>query len=141
MPEALYEIPNIYNANVIELIWLLSGIVAMFFTLKHMRELFFDWNLEKSSNNKSLTKIAWGYCRREIIRFVQGLCITVIGIYSSITPPAFKGHDYISPIGIILTLVLVLLASLITTQSLMDWKTRNEVGELIKKGINGDLPH
>ena len=102
-----------------------------------MRFLYREFQFSKGLKRPSLVKIAFGYFRREMIRFCQGCIIVSIGIYSDILPPQVHGKDYISPVGILLTAGLFALGITAALMSHWDWQDHVQLDEMAKKGING----
>lgn len=137
----LIEIPSWGDVTLIEAIWLGFGLMAVFFTLIHLGPLYDDWRVAKLTERPVLSKVAWGYVRREIIRLAQGICLTTIGIYAAVEPPAIPGPAVVSIVGLVLTGVLMALSFLISLQSMLDWRTRDEVQRLIAAGSNGHDKH
>lgn len=126
----LIQIPAWGNANLVELIWLGSGLVTILYTASHLGELARDLKAARTSRRVGLSQVAWGYLRREIIRVVQGVCISVIGVYAVSQPPAIpKLGDFVTPAGLILTGVLFAQGLLVSGQSFLDWRTRRSIQE------------
>ena len=135
--EIMWEIPSWKTITLYEIIWILSGLIAITFTSLHLRPLYLDWNIARNSNRPALTAAAAGYLRREILRFGQGACILVIGVYAAAKAPALPGPVILSPVALVLTIVLVTLSLLVSIQSILDWRTRHIIQELILEGKNG----
>lgn len=134
----LIRIPAWGTANIVELIWLLGGITTVIYTCSHLPELARDLAAAAGSSRRALREVAWGYLRREVIRILQGVCISVIGIYASVTPPAIpSAGDFVTPTGIILTCVLFLQGLLVVGQSFWDWRTRRNLRHLLE----AERPH
>ena len=133
----LVRVPAWGDITLIEAIWLAAGLLAMFVTIFHLGPLYDDWRVAKLTGRVVLAKVAWGYVRREIIRLAQGVCLTAIGMYAAFEPPAIPGPAVVSIVGIVLTCVLLALSLLVSLQSLLDWRTRDEVQRLIAQGKNG----
>lgn len=130
----LIEIPSWKTVTLVEAIWLVSGLAVVLFCSFHIRPLYRDW--QAVLEQPALRAIASGYLRREIIRLLQGLCITGIGAYASTQPPVVTGLAFISIVGIVITSALVGLALSIAVQSAWDWRTREEIQDL----VNHDIP-
>lgn len=135
----LIEIPSWGTMTLIEAIWLASGLLALIFTIFHIGPLYDDWRVSKLTGRLVLSKVAWGYVRREIIRMAQAVCLTTIGVYAAVTEPVTPGPAVVSVVGLVLTGVLLCLAFLVSLQSLLDWRTRSEVQDLIAHGENGHI--
>jgi len=133
----MIEVPSWGPVTLIEAIWLLSGLLALFVTAFHLSPLYDDWITAKSTGRVVLEKTQWGYLRREVIRMLQGVCLTVIGVYAAAQPSPIPGPAYVTPVGLVLTGVLLALSFLVSAQSLLDWRMREQVDELIAHGANG----
>lgn len=129
--DTLVTIPAWGRVTLLEAIWLASGVMAVMFTLAHMRALVEDYLAAAGTGRPVLSAVAWAYLRRETIRFLQGLCLSVIGIYACWQPSPAPGPSKVSVIGLVLTFVLFSLGLLVSLQSHWDWKTRHEVQRLI----------
>lgn len=136
--QTLIEIPAWGTLTLIEAIWLVSGLTAMIFAGSHIRPLYDDWALARDSGRPVLTAVAGGYLRREIVRLAQGVCLASIGVYAALEPPAIPGPAFVTPVGLVLTGVLLTVSLLVSVQSGWDWRTRHEVQRLIAEGKNGN---
>lgn len=134
----LIEIPSWGPLNLIEAIWLFSGVGALAFTTAHVRPLYRDWVAAGMAGRPVLRLVAGGYLRRELIRMTQGGCLSAIGVYAALEPPPAPGPARISVIGLVITGMLLALAFLVSAQSWLDWRTRRAVQALIGQGHNGN---
>lgn len=132
----LIEVPAWGNVTLIEALWLSSGIFAVLFTMLHIRPLYDDYVGARLSGREELMLVATGYLRREVIRLLQGLCLTTIGVYAAVQPSPL-GRNVVTVTGLVLTGVLLTLAVLVTVQSVWDWRTRHHVQRLIDNNGNG----
>jgi hypothetical protein len=129
-------VPAWHNVTLIEAIWVLSGFFATFLPTLHMRTLLEDWLATIAVGRPALVQAAWGYLRREITRFIQGVCIVVIGVYLSVEPSPTSGNN-VGGGEIFITVMFFLLSLLVSAQSHWDWKTRWQIAHLIAEGKNG----
>ena len=134
--QTVIGVPAWGSVTIIEAIWLLTGISAMFFTAAHIRPLYDDWVAARLDGRPEIQLVAAGYLRREVIRFLQGVCLMSIGLYAAASEPAI-GKNVVTPVGLVLTMVLFLLAVLVSVQSWWDWRTRHELTNLVLSTING----
>ena len=125
----LIEVPTWGTMNLVEFLWLLAGAGAMFFPAIHLRPLYRDWLAAQIANLPIIQLVAAGYLRREIIRLLQGVCITAIGVYASVSDSPIG--DMVTVTALVITGVFLSLAALVTVQSIWDWKTRGQVQHLI----------
>lgn len=132
-----WRIPEWGDATIIEAIWLLSGVLATMFALKHIRPLYHDLRVARLSKRPVLTAVAAGYFRREVIRLMQGLCLVSVGVYAVFIPNPIPGHAVVTPTGLVLTAALFSVSILISVQSIWDWRTRHIVQKLVEEGKNG----
>lgn len=141
---ALIEIPSWGSMTLVEAIWLASGLIACLFTGMHIEPLYEDWLLARNTERPVLGAVAGGYLRRELIRFIQGVMLTTIGLYAAIEPPAIPGPAVVSLVGLVLTAVLLSISFLVSVQSVWDWRTRQQIQDLVAEGQNGhavaDIP-
>ncbi len=135
----LIEVPAWGTMTLIEAVWLASGLLALIVTGRHLFPLYDDWRVAKSTGRPVLEKVAWAYVRREIIRMAQGLCLVTVGAYAALQEQAIPGPAVVTITGLVLTVILLILALLISLQSVMDWRTRGEVQDLLSAGTNGHL--
>lgn len=136
--ETLIEIPQWSTVTLIELIWLLAGILAFSISAVRFRPLLLDYRYTQALGEDDLCIIARGYLRREAVRVAQALCIISIGVYSAIAPPAFQqatgaNAARVSLVGVVITGVLISISLLISVQSSLDWRDRNQVKRIIKE--------
>lgn len=133
----LIEIPQWGTVTLIELVWLLGGLLAVFTSVIHLPVLVGDWKIAKQTNRETLVVVSWSYVRREAVRFFQGIIIVAIGTYAAIQAPLIPGPAIISFAALVLTAGLILLSLSISFMSWLDFKTRKDVEALIDQGKNG----
>lgn len=126
----LIEIPSWGPATLIEIIWLASGILALVAAGLRIRPLFGDFLFARASRERDLYVLARGYFRREVIRIGQGLAIASIGVYTVQQPSLIPGPARTTVTGLVLTAVLIVISLLVTVQSVLDWRDREEVRRL-----------
>lgn len=132
-----WEVPSWGTVTLVEAIWLFSGLMAIAFSIFHLKPLYDDYILARFSKRPALRLSAGAYFRREIIRFAQGICLTIVGVYACWVPNPLPGPAVVTVTGLILTCVLLLLSILVSAQSALDWRVRHEVQHLILEGQNG----
>jgi hypothetical protein len=103
----------------------------------HLRALYEDWFAMRLDGRPVLTLIAFGYLRREATRLAQGACLSVVAAYSATQDDMIKNGTTTSLISIIVSLSLMGLAIFIPILSMLDWRDRGRVIELIADGKNG----
>lgn len=124
------EIPQWGNATIVELAWLASGLLALLFASLRLRPLSQDFHNARGSREHDLFIIARGYFRRELLRIVQAVAIISIGLYAAQEPPVVPGPARTTVTGLILTAVLIVVSLIISVQSILDWRDREEVKSL-----------
>jgi hypothetical protein len=129
----LIEIPQWGSATLIEVIWLLSGLLAFVFTNLRLPSLWHDYRDTTEMHEEDLCLIARGYLRREAIRLLQSICIVSIGLYSVSQDPATPGAARVSIAGLILTAGLIMVSLLVAAQSYLDWRDREDVRRIITR--------
>lgn len=127
----LIEIPQWGNVTLIELIWLMTGVIAMLFTGIHIKPLWTDYNTSRLTKNRILIVMARDYFRREILRCLEGSLITGLGCYVCALKPVAPGPAYISIVGLIVTIVFLLIGTFVSIQSNWDWYSRKEIQHLL----------
>lgn len=127
----LIQIPQWGRLTLLEGVWLGSGLMALGFSAAHLPQLTRDYIVSLQTGRRVLQIVAWGYVRRELFRFLQGACLTVIGAYAALLENPIPGPAKVSIVGLVLTSVLFLLAFLVSAQSFFDWRTRTETQRLI----------
>jgi phosphate/sulfate permease len=128
----LIEIPDWGPVTIIEAVWLLAGVFAFTFASLRLRPLLRDYGGAKETHEQDLYVIARGYIRRELVRLMQALCILSIGFYSAVTPQASPGPTRISLVGFGITVMLIVIAFLVSFQSYLDWRDREEVRRILE---------
>lgn len=119
----IIEIPGWGDVSIIEAIWDFIGAASAAIILYSLYPVYVDWR----NASGILRPIAGGYFRREVIRLVQAIAVLGIGIYASLTPPAFHNHDYTTPTGIVLTFALFVIGVGIGLQSFLDKRLRSHL--------------
>ena len=136
----LYEVPQWGTATLPEVIWLFSGVLALFFCAAHLPSLVRDYRAARTVKSSGaglnqprvLRLVAWSYVRRELIRLVQAGIIAGFGIYGTVIPPAAPGPAVISILGIILTGLFLIINFSVALMSWWDFKTRSQVQTLLE---------
>lgn len=114
-----WTIPAEGTVNLVDAIWTLVGIFSMISILWSIRPVYQDWR-----NSEGILKhIAYGYFRREVIRFVQATSVLIIGIYACLQAP-LGGLNIITPVGLVITAGLVVIGLGIGLQSFLDKRLR-----------------
>lgn len=127
----LIEIPQWHTFTIIEAIWLFSGLLALAISGFRLRPLLNDLAVARKTGERDLYVIARGYLRRELVRVGQALCIVGIGVYSASEPPAIPGPAVVSIVGLVITAVLLVISFLVSLQSYLDWRDREEVRKIL----------
>lgn len=141
MGARLIEIPAWGNITIIEAAWLLTGLLALGFTLAHIRELVVDYRRARETGRPVLARIAFGYVRREYVRMMAGAVITAIGIWAALEPPAFGGRAMVSVTGLLITAGFIAIAAGNALMSWWDWRDRETIQADLDKGANGHSAH
>jgi hypothetical protein len=126
----LIEIPSWGSANLLEIVWLASGVLALFIAGLRIRPLIRDFRIALATRERDLYVIARGYFRREVIRLSQAVAIISIGVYTAQEPQLLPGPARTSITGLVLTAVLLVISLLVSLQSVLDWRDREEVRRL-----------
>lgn len=126
----LVEIPSWGPATLIELVWLGSGVLALLVAGLRLRPLLHDYFVAYETHERDLYVIARGYFRRELIRIGQAVAIIAVGLYTAQEPQVLPGPARTSITGLVLTAVLLVISLLVTFQSVLDWRDREEVRRL-----------
>jgi hypothetical protein len=121
------HVPQWGPLTLIELLWLLSGVLALLFCGSHFRELWRDRVAARGSERRPLVIAARANLRREVVRFLIGCDIAGFGIYAAVLPNPRPGAAYISIVGLILTVLLLAIAFSTALMSYWDWHDRGEI--------------
>jgi len=132
---SLIEIPEWGTINLIEVLWLASGLMALTFASLRIRPLWVDYELSKRVGDADLCIIARGYLRRETLRIVTALAITLIGVYSVLTDPAIPGPARVSVAGLLITVGLFVISLVVSINSILDWHDRVRTMEIVRRRI------
>lgn len=136
----LIEIPQWGDANLIEVVWLITGILMILVSLWALPKVIGDYFITQripGHYTVARTLLARGHVRREVIRFAQGGIVTFIGVYAVLQPPPVPGPALVSPFALVLTAGLILLGALTAVQSVLDSRQR-AIAEQILVRHNGD---
>lgn len=128
----LIEIPQWGTMTLVEAIWLFSGLLAFACASLRIHPLVNDYHVASVSGEKDLHIIARGYMRREFIRITQASFIIAIGAYSALQPSVLPGPARVSVTGLIITAGLIAISFLVSLQSVLDWRDREEVKRLLE---------
>lgn len=128
----LVEIPQWGSITLIELIWLLSGVVAAGFTGSHLSALWKDYRAAKTTSNKVIMIMSRDYLRREVLRSLEAALILGLGGYAGVSDPPVPGPAFITIVGLVLTGVFLLIGTFVSIQSYWDWHSRKEIKEILK---------
>lgn len=126
------EIPSWSTVTLIEALWLGSGLIAMSFALLRIRPLRDDVRNAIILGEHDLCVIAKGYFRRELIRIGQATCVIGIGIYAATEPSPVSGPARTTLTGLIITAVLILISGLVSLQSFLDWRDRENIKRILE---------
>lgn len=132
MSVTLIEIPQWGTWNLIEIIWFASGVIALLFSGIRMRPLWWDVRDAWHANEKDLFILARGYLRRELVRIAQALCVVGIGLYTGFDEPLVPGPAKVTITALVITGALILISLLISVQSALDWRNRQEVKDIVR---------
>lgn len=123
----LIEIPSWGNATLIEFAWLLTGILVLVVTGRHIRPLYLDWRAAILERRPVLEAVASGNLVLELIFLSQGLAITSLGIFTVFQPPAMPGPTVTTPTGLFITGVIFFIALLVSFASISGWYKRDQI--------------
>ena len=128
----LIEIPEWGTVNLIEAVWLFSGLLAFACAALRAHPLVSDYRIANSIGEKDLNVIARGYMRREFIRLAQASIIIAIGAYGAHEPSALPGPARVSTTGLIITAGLISISFFVSLQSVLDWRDREKVNWILE---------
>lgn len=123
----LIHVPAWGTVSIIEAVWLLSGVVAVVFTLLHLKPLWLDYVAARLVGEPVIVATAWSYFRREVIRFIQAAAILSVGVYAAVT----EGLPYVTPAALVFTVALFVISAAVSAQALLDWRTRKLIVDLL----------
>lgn len=138
--EAIWHVPHWGNATLIELLWTTAGLLVTAITLAYLVQVLRAFNgvitiavQEKPSVAvEVLVLLAWGYVRREALRFSTGLLILGVGVLASLSPTP-GGVTLVSVTGLVLTAALFGIALLVALQSVLDGRQRRRAEEILRR--------
>ncbi len=134
MGSTLIEVPSWGTVTLVEALWTLAGVLMVAVSLWALPRVVGDYTLTRrvpGHYSLARTLLARGHVRREALRLVQGIIVVTIGAYATLATPPQPGPSYISPVGIVLTAGLILLAAITAVQSILDRRQRDQAERLI----------
>ena len=130
---SLIDIPSWGRVTLIEILWLASGLMALTFASLRVKPLWVDYTITKHLDQQDLCIIAYGYLRREVLRIITASSITFIGIYVCVTTPVTPGPARVTVTGLILTACLFVISLIVSLNSVLDWRDRNNTIAIVTK--------
>ena len=129
--DIIIHLPEYKTVNLVEAVWMATGIFTVLFCARHIRPLLKDYNLARNLVKSDPAKeylliVSFSYVRREVVRMFQGALIIGLGIYA-MSLPSPGGHAVITPVGIVVTGVLMLIGASAALQSWWDNNTRGHI--------------
>lgn len=134
----LWEIPSWYNANLLEIIWTLIGVLMITVSTAVLPRLVTDYQLISLMSEEvrdAAHVLAHSHIRREVVRLVQGVIMTIIGVYGCATPHPVPGPVIVTTASLVLTAGLFSLGVLTIVQSVLDWRQRTRAEALLAEEI------
>lgn len=128
------------NFTPVTAVWTILGIVGMIFTALNLRDAILD--LEKVAEAKERTalhmakvQVAKSSVRQDVIRLLQMVSVVAVGIVVTLSTPAISDAQraklhlpYWTPVGIALTVALLLIVAGAVIQAVMDRRLRKSFG-------------
>lgn len=126
----VWNVPQLGSVTLIEVVWLLAGVVALAFTAGHLRPLRDDYAVARRLGEPGIIVAARGNLRRELLRFSFGLTICAVGMFAAAQPPVVPGPARVSEVGLLITAGLLWLGWGTALMSWWDWRDREEMDRL-----------
>lgn len=133
---SLIEVPEWGTANLIEILWLFSGLMALSFAGLRIRPLWIDYQLSKRLGYDDLRIIARGYLRREALRVVTAASIIFIGSYTCLVDSVVAGPARVTVGVLIITAALFVISLIVSVNSILDWRDRALTIEIVNRRKN-----
>lgn len=134
MGTTLIEVPSWGTISLIEALWTLSGVVMLAASAWALPKVLGDYVITRrvpGHYSEARELLARGHVRREAIRVVQGLIVLGVGLFAAFTDPVSPGPVVTTPLGLVLTAGLFMLAILTAVQSVLDRRQRDQAERLI----------
>lgn len=133
----LIKIPAWGTVTLIEMIWTVIGVLSSIIVVADFHQASVDYKLVISSSRNGAMKIlAWGYVRRGALRGVTCASLLTVGVYSCIQASP-NGVNYISIVGIVITVCFFFIGSVTALQAFFDYRQRKQVAEELERA---DIP-
>lgn len=137
--EAVWTVPAWGDASLIELLWTATGLLTILVTGFYLAQVLRSFagvvqlaaETQPAVGVQVLVVLAWGYVRRELLRFTTGSLIFGVGVLAIATPSP-TGRSFVTPTGLVLTAALFLIALLTSAQSVLDGKQRRQAEKLLR---------
>lgn len=119
------------SASAIEIIWTLTGVAGIYFTLDNLKDARLSITAIRKMNGHNLSSapelsiIAFGHYRNEVIRMMMCGVIVAVGIAAMITPPIANAPKHTTPVSLAITIGLFMLTALIVSSSFLDRRQRD----------------
>lgn len=133
MSTTLIEIPQWGTWTLIEALWLAAGVLALGVSSVRIRVLWWDYQDTRALGEDDLRLLARGYLRREIVRIATATDIIAIGLYVGLQAAPVPGPAYVTVGALVLTAGLIVVALLVSVQSILDWRDRRAIREAIRR--------
>jgi hypothetical protein len=133
----LIDVPHWGNATLMEVLWLISGAVAAYFTLLNVVDSWKDQRLlvairaDRSVHDRHYRMIelsAQGRLSSQLSRMAIALLIVATGLVGIATPNPVHGKTSLT--GLTVTVALVAISALTATRSFLDLRQRNQLYRL-----------
>lgn len=114
---------EIWNANLVEMVWTAIGLIGLYFVRKQMKrtseyiESTRKFNGKNLESHRELRLIAYGHFRNASFRLAKTLTIVFVGLIAMVIPNTTTA---ITPAGIVVTVGLFMIELLIVLPGMLD---------------------
>lgn len=129
----LIRIPQYGTTSLLEFFWTFGGVILLAIVFVNFKDLLDEIGIRPSARGgkerQASLVIVHSYYRREFIRLFKAMIITTIGVIADVSPNV---SHYTNATGLVLTVGLFSLSSLVAVQSILDRRDRKHVARIIE---------
>lgn len=129
----LIRVPQYGTISLLEFFWTLGGVILLVIVFVNFKDLLDEIGLRPGARGgkerQASLVIVHSYYRREFVRLFKAMIITTIGVIADASPNV---SHYTNATGLVLTLGLFSLSSLVAIQSILDRLDRKHVTRIIE---------
>lgn len=129
MTPHLIHVPGWGPTSIIEIAWMIVGVLVVCQVVYDLREVLRDLLAADHFPDRAVHEIAWGYVRRELARLFQASILLAVAVFAAVQYP-LPGQNT-THTGFGLQIAFVIVGLVVGLQSFMDRRQRAKVNRLL----------